>query len=137
MSAGCPDPVGTALHEIGHSFGRLADEYEDAAGLDLARMRLLEAPNLTAGERPSREYAPWMHFLELPGADALPWMHEGAYYRSKGWWRPWPFCRMRESHHPFCPVCSEALARAIHAACGLPFNDESYHAAHPLERWRR
>jgi hypothetical protein len=137
MSAGCPDPVGTALHEIGHSFGRLADEYEDAAGIDLARMRLLEAPNLTAGERPSREYAPWMHFLELPGADALPWMHEGAYYRSKGWWRPWPFCRMRESHHPFCPVCSEALARAIHAACGLPFNDESYHAAHPLERWRR
>lgn len=78
-----------------------------------------------------------MHFLELPGADAMPWMHEGAYYRSKGWWRPWPFCLMRENNHPFCPVCSEALARAIHEACGLPFNDDSYHAAHPLEGWRR
>jgi hypothetical protein len=138
VSAGCSGS-GMALHEIGHSFADLADEYEDAEeATRFARQRLFRsaASNVT-WDVGGPESSPWRHFLELPGASLLPWMHEGAYYSSQGYFRPWPFCRMRESHHPFCPVCSEALARAIHAACALPFNDDSYHAAHPLEGWRR
>jgi hypothetical protein len=42
---------------------------------------------------------------------------------------------MRSCDEPFCPVCCEAIARAIHAECGLPWDDAAYHDAHPLALW--
>jgi IgA peptidase M64 len=45
-------------------------------------------------------------------------------------------CRMRENEAPFCPVCCEEVAKAIHAACGLPWDDAAWHKAHPLSGWR-
>jgi hypothetical protein len=39
------------------------------------------------------------------------------------------------SGDPFCPVCCEAVARAIFRTCGLEWDDAEYHRAHPLELW--
>jgi hypothetical protein len=133
FSIGCPRPHEVAAHELGHAFADLGDEYIDE---DLARVhgRIPRGkPNVTHHRRPSS--APWQHFLGLPGAERFTWHHEGAYYREKSLFRPWQRCRMRDSADPFCPVCCEAVARAIFRACGLEWDDAEYHRAHPLELW--
>ena len=135
-----------AVHELGHSFASLADEYRDDALH--ATFELPETGDLTDAnvslaahfERASFERlkatVKWRHFLELPGATKHAWFHEGGYYRDAGVFRPWPTCRMRNHGDPFCPVCAEEVARAIHAACGLPWDDAAWHAEHPLSEWR-
>ena len=107
------DAAATAAHEIGHAFAALGHECRDAAEPD----------------------PPWArerrgHFLELPGAGRFLWFREDASYRAR-----WSRCRMRSCDEPFCPVCSEALARVIHAECGLAWDDAAFHEAHPLALW--
>jgi len=135
-----------AVHELGHSFADLDDEYVDAAtapSFPLPDAGDLPEANVSlahAFERGSRERlaatVKWKHFLELPGAAKERWFHEGGYYREAGVFRPWPTCRMRENEAPFCPVCCEEVARTIHAACQIPWDDEAWHKAHPLSAWR-
>jgi hypothetical protein len=134
-----------AVHELGHSFADLADEYVDEelhatfplpeeGDLPLANVSLEQAFERTSLER-LKATAKWKHFLELPGASKSRWFHEGGYYRARGVFRPWPTCRMRENEAPFCPVCAEELARAIHTTCGLEWDDAAWHKAHPLSEW--
>jgi hypothetical protein len=148
FSIGCADVIQMAVHELGHSFAHLADEYVDeetakraslpdwVVGL-FAGAQDLTAPNVTVvGQSPSS--LKWRHFLDLPDARRFAWLHEGGYYRQKGVFRPWPRCRMRASEDAFCPVCSEAVARSIYAACDLEWDDGAYHRAHPLDpAWAR
>ena len=37
---------------------------------------------------------------------------------------------------PFCPVCCEALAKAVFETCGAPWDEAAYDKAHPLRLWR-
>ena len=129
VSMGCDAPARTAAHELGHAFADLADEYVD----ETQPAWRLYAPNFSRCDGS----APWNHFRALPGAELARWFHEGANHAAYGTFRPWPRCCMDEETEPFCPVCCEELARAIHAACALEFDDEAYHRAHPLERWPR
>lgn len=135
-----------ALHELGHSFAGLADEYVE--GPLQERYPLppsyseIQEPNITLAGRFNaadaellRRTLKWGHFLRLPGAERFAWLHEGGYYRSRGVFRPWSACRMRDDSDPFCPVCCEELARRIHETCDLPWDDAAYHRAHPLELW--
>ena len=135
-----------ALHELGHSFADLADEYVDEelhSTFPLPEEGDLSQSNVSlerAFERASFERlkatVKWKHFLELPGASRAEWFHEGGHYRERGVFRPWPTCRMRTNEDPFCPVCAEEVARAIHAACALDWDDVAWHKAHPLTQWR-
>ena len=135
-----------AVHELGHSFADLDDEYADEdlhAAFPLPEKGDLPEANVSlarAFERGSLEQlkatVKWKHFLDLPGAAKARWFHEGGYYREKGVYRPWPTCRMLVHEDPFCPVCCEEVAKAIHAACGLPWDDAAWHKAHPLSEWR-
>lgn len=135
-----------AVHELGHSFADLDDEYvdEDLHGsFPLPDKGDIPEANVTlsrAFERGSFEQlkttVKWRHFLELPGATKEKWFHEGGYYRERGVFRPWPTCRMRHNEDPFCPVCAEEIARSIHAACGLAWDDAAWHKEHPLAEWR-
>lgn len=104
------------LHELGHSFGYLADEYTDfsaAPGLEQA--------NVTRETRP--EFIKWKAWIPdgvpLPTpltpdyADVIG-LFEGANMRPRGWYRPKADCKMRTLDRPFCEVCRQELVRAIY-----------------------
>ena len=100
------------LHELGHSFANLADEYET------------EYPGFPPGDyEPNVDYhyagsgLKWLIWVEpgtpLPTPESSPYLtavgaFEGARYLSTGIYRPWYNCEMRALNRPFCPVCKEA-----------------------------
>ena len=96
------------VHEFGHSFGGLGDEY--AYGND-DPMYFPETepwePNLTTQATGSIK---WEHLIKEGKAG----LFEGGGYLKKGVWRGCENCRMRTNEEPeFCVVCQEALARLI------------------------
>lgn len=136
-----------AVHELGHSFANLADEYVNDGdaphfplpkdGADLAQDNVTLAGKFDAASFATLQTTlKWRKFLELPGAKKRPWVHEGAFYRATGVFRPWHECKMRENAAPFCPVCCAEVARSIHAASGTLFDEAAHHKAHPLDSWR-
>lgn len=109
-----------ALHEFGHSFGSLADEY--ACGDTSALPGSIEAyPNVTTLQ--ALDQIKWKGWIEpgtpLPTPDtgmhsAHLGLFEGAYYRDGGVFRPRHACRMRSLNDGFCEVCAEAIVRGIY-----------------------
>lgn len=89
-----------ALHEIGHSFAGLADEYW--AGDQFAR----ETSNLT--QETDRNQIRWKNWLNFNEVDIYP------HNESPTWLRPHQNCKMRVLNPDFCPVCREALVKQIH-----------------------
>jgi hypothetical protein len=135
-----------AIHELGHSFADLADEYEDLAvapqyplpaegDLAEANVTLARCFDRSSFER-LEATVKWRHLLELRGAERHLWVHEGGHYRGTGIFRPWPRCRMRANEDPFCPVCAEEMAKAIVTACGETWDDALFHREHPLSEWK-
>ena len=96
------------VHEFGHSFGGLGDEYPygDDDPMYFSDTEPWE-PNLTT----STAYpAKWQSLIDAGQAS----LFEGGGYLSKGVWRPSEDCRMRTNEHPdFCPVCQQALRSLI------------------------
>lgn len=134
-------------HELGHIIGGLGDEYDSRAMLNDRRPlpvgQDLDYPNLTlpnyidpANQASIRKTAKWGHFLDLPGAFPLVGAVQGGFYQSVGVWRPTYSCIMGADGAPFCPVCHEAMVKAIYAKCGMKFDDAAYHRRHPLSQWR-
>ena len=72
----------------------------------------------------------------MRGAKKRKWVHEGGHYLARGVFRPWKDCMMRTMGSPFCPVCCEAVAKAIVASCGEKWDDAAYHKKHPLRLWK-
>ena len=96
------------VHEFGHSFGGLGDEY--AYGNDdpmyFADTEPWE-PNLTTKTTPSIK---WENLIKGGKAGLV----EGGGYLEKGVWRGCEDCRMRTNEEPeFCPVCQQALKELI------------------------
>ncbi|RTQ45991.1 T9SS type A sorting domain-containing protein [Hymenobacter gummosus] len=90
-----------SIHEIGHSFADLADEYW--AGPQYAA----EGLNMTTQTNPALvRWAPW---VGTGGAGVYP------HAESPAWQRPHQNCKMRYLGVPFCPVCREAFVERIHA----------------------
>ncbi|MBQ9649343.1 MAG: peptidase M64 [Prevotella sp.] len=96
------------VHEFGHSFGGLGDEYpygEDDP-MYFADTEPWE-PNLTTKHDFNGK---WEHLVK-EGKGGLV---EGGGYLTKGVWRGFENCRMRTNEEPeFCLVCKEALIRLI------------------------
>lgn len=109
------------VHEFGHSFGGLADEYfyendvfSDTYPLDVEPWE----PNITTLVDFSdkwREILPEGTPIPTPKGDKdVPGVYEGAAYAFKGIFRPNDQCRMRNNDYPtFCPGCRLALERLI------------------------
>ena len=96
------------VHEFGHSFGGLGDEY--AYGNDdpmyFADTEPWE-PNLTTK---ATAFIKWEHLIKEGKAG----LYEGGGYLTKGVWRGSENCRMRTNEEPeFCAVCQEALTKLI------------------------
>lgn len=114
------------VHEFGHSFGGLADEY------------FYDTPDIATNPL-SAQKEPWQENITnlvdfeskwadmLPEGSAIPsdptkraeeeyivGVYEGANYVSKGAYRPAVVCRMRNNTATqFCPVCQRAIERVI------------------------
>lgn len=126
------------VHEFGHSFGGLADEYyytdeqNDTYPLDVEPWE----PNVTTRVDFDSKWAD----MVKPGTplptpttdkggnrtqkmnadgkrihkDPVVGLYEGGGYREKGVYRPVETCRMRDNFYPaFCPVCERALSMII------------------------
>ena len=96
------------VHEFGHSFGGLGDEY--AYGYD-DPMYFDDTepwePNLTTQATP---FIKWEHLIKEGKAG----LFEGGGYLKKGVWRGCENCRMRTNEEPeFCLVCQQALVKLI------------------------
>lgn len=139
-AANHPLTLPVAVHEFGHSFGGLADEYfyegeeDDTYPLDVEPWE----PNVTTLVDFDSK---WKDMVKPGTPIPTPWQEEnlsrdekmkraaankdkekvevvGAYegggYRAKGVYRPVETCRMRDNYHPtFCPVCEKALTDLI------------------------
>ena len=95
------------VHEFGHSFGGLADEYfyDDQYEQYYNSETEPWEPNITT----QVDYASkWKD--KVPGAG----LHEGGGYMSKGVWRGFFDCRMKTNSYPeFCKVCQRSLEGII------------------------
>ena len=96
------------VHEFGHSFGGLADEYPYGND-DPMYFPDTEPwePNLTTKHDFSGK---WEQLV----AEGRAGLVEGGGYLEKGVWRGFENCRMRTNEEPeFCLVCRQALGRMI------------------------
>lgn len=98
------------VHEFGHSFAGLGDEY----AYDFEQLPMYPSdiepwePNLTTKVDFHNKWE------SLIGKDPKAGFYEGAGYSLKGVYRGYPDCRMRTNNHPdFCPVCRLAITRLI------------------------
>ena len=111
------------VHEFGHSFGGLADEYfydndvmTDTYPLDIEPWEQNISTQVDFA-------AKWMDMLSENTPVPTPaevsenyptGVYEGGGYSAKGIFRPAENCRMRTNEYPaFCPVCQRALRRII------------------------
>ena len=89
-----------ALHELGHSFADLADEYW--AGVQYAR----EAINMT--QETNLDILKWRNWY----GDNNIGLYSHA--ESTSWYRPHQDCLMRYLGEPFCAVCREGIIETIY-----------------------
>lgn len=104
------------LHELGHTFARLADEYSTPY------------PGFPPGDgepnvdfdcvRGMIDWDQWIEpstLLPTPAGSPDVGCFEGARYLSTGIYRPVHDCKMRTLDREFCPPCSEATIQSIYA----------------------
>ncbi|HRJ30430.1 MAG TPA: M64 family metallopeptidase [Cyclobacteriaceae bacterium] len=89
-----------SIHEIGHSFAGLADEYW--AGASYAA----EKPNLT--QQSNATLVKWANWVGTSGVGVYP------HNEAPTWYRPHQNCKMRILNVPFCSVCNETFVERIH-----------------------
>lgn len=94
-----PQALQLMVHEIGHTFSGLADEYW--AGDQYAN----EKANMTQNNNPGS--VRWKSFLNISSVGIFP--HE----ESPKWYRPHQNCLMRFLGSPFCEVCKNEVNLTI------------------------
>lgn len=109
------------VHEFGHSFGGLADEY----AYDFEQLPVYPhdvepwEKNITTLVDFNNKWENLMPFgMQIPTPlnpnKNVVGVYEGAGYSIKGVYRPMQNCRMRTNEYPdFCPACQQALTRLI------------------------
>jgi hypothetical protein len=119
--------VKIAIHEFGHGFAGLADEYDDGSTSynDMYPLNVEPwEPNITTlvdfGHKwkkmlPENCSIPTPLTAESKGKIGV---YEGAGYVAKGIYRPQPDCLMRTFNgNEFCPVCQNAIQKMIDFYC--------------------
>ena len=122
-SAHNKDARPVVVHEFGHSFAGLADEYyyddqyepmypTDVEPWEQNITTLVDFDSKWKDMLPSDTPVP----TPADGKDIYTkvGVYEGAGYQSKGCYRPAQECRMKVNNAPgFCPVCQRAISRLI------------------------
>ncbi len=96
--------IETALHELGHSFAGLADEYW--AGFGFAA----EKANMTS--ETDTAVVKWHNWLRTNGVLHYPY---GTTSPDADWFRPHQNCKMQFLNRAFCRVCQEAFIDRIYS----------------------
>ena len=121
-----------SVHEFGHSFAGLADEYNYEDNNDQTYVEGVEPweKNITTLADFSSKWqdkvkegtpipTPWTprnkeESVSLNNASQIVGAYEGAGYKKNGVYRPVETCRMRDNYYPeFCVVCEDALKEVI------------------------
>lgn len=113
------------VHEFGHSFGSLSDEYEYGSSNC--------APGNSQGINVTQEtdssilvWKNWLTTAQIPtpmdSTCNLVGLYEGAQYCYTNWYRPKCNCKMRQLNQPFCEVCIEQFIYKINSLIDL--NDD-------------
>jgi len=120
--------VELALHEFGHSFADLADEYDYGDGVTYsgpepvdANISIYDAAVQMAEERK------WYRWMELAHVNT----YEGAYYSQYGIYRPTNNSKMRSLDRPFQEVNVEQLVLSTYAAVS-PIDEATAASVEPL-----
>ncbi len=105
MGIATTGPRGVVVHEFGHAFIGLLDEYVVNSGKPPGIVNGLNATS-------DRKRVPWQHFLdaEVRGVGVF----EGGASFQKGVWRPARGCAMNNGGGAYCPVCREAGVLSIY-----------------------
>jgi len=116
-----------ALHELGHSFTDLADEYY--AGDNWAQEKI----NMTQVTIPS--VIKWNNWMYYNGIGIYRHCCGG---NSSKWYRPHQSCKMRSLYEPLCSVCIEGTIEKIHSFVSpidsfVPKNNEKLNLSTPTE----
>ncbi len=122
------------VHEFGHSFAGLGDEYyyetEEQVAFyhpdcepweqnittlyDFASKWDDMLPKVVQIPTAAPEGTVWSLIEEGDAPESHIGVYEGGGYQTKGVYRPYPDCRMKTNGAPvFCPVCQRAIARII------------------------
>ncbi len=122
------------VHEFGHSFAGLGDEYYYETEENVAFYHSDSEPweqNITTlydfGSKwddmlpkviqiptPAPDMNIWSEIKEGAAPELFIGVYEGGGYQTRGVYRPYPDCRMKTNGTPvFCPVCQRAIARII------------------------
>ena len=99
-SAGHSAAKEIAIHELGHSFANLADEYTSYSSCGTGAGNINTSLNATNGA--------WPEWIAATGPP-----QEGAQYYTQCIYRPKANCEMRALNQTFCPVCNQQWARQI------------------------
>lgn len=103
------------LHEFGHTFGNLGDEYDTYTPGYYG----YESPNTTA--ETDRELIKWTAWIDagtpVPTPETETWegivgLFEGACYEVEDWYRPELNCKMKGLGSEFCNVCQDKLVKS-------------------------
>lgn len=110
--------VDVILHELGHSFGLLADEY---GGPPPSCNSSIEPPEVNATMQTQREQIKWNYWIDLSTpvpttgtAAGVPGLYEGARYCDTGLYRPTHNSKMRHVDMPFEQINSEQLVKRFY-----------------------
>jgi len=99
-SAGNGSATEVAVHELGHAFASLADEYTSQTGCGGSAGGVNTSTNAVTGAWPE-----WIAELGPPS--------QGAQYWTQCVYRPQASCEMRTLGPPFCAVCNQQFARVF------------------------
>ncbi len=104
MATLAPESNNLSIHELGHSFADLADEYY--AGDRYA----IEKINMTQNNDPAS--VKWKNWYNLNGIGI--YQHEGS-GEASNWYKPHLNCKMTSLDRKFCSVCAEGIVEQIHS----------------------
>jgi hypothetical protein len=114
-----PEVVEIILHELGHSFGLLADEYGGPPPPDCNAS--VEPPEPNATKESDPELIKWRVWIDpstpVPTAGATvsePGLYESAKYCDTGLFRPTYDSKMRSLNQPFEQINSEQLVKRVY-----------------------
>lgn len=93
--------VETTLHELGHSFAGLADEYWSGWGAEHANKTAITDTSLIV----------WKDWLHVTGVGHYKYGTTG---EAATWYRPHQNCKMQFLNRPFCRVCQQAFVDRIY-----------------------
>ena len=114
------------VHEVGHTFANLGDEYISQSLVpNYPDSHALNYPNVDNTNDSAK--IKWRHFFSKSSYQNVVGAFEGAYYRSKGFYRPEAVSIMGETMAThFNAPSREAIVKRIHDILKMPFDFDTF-----------